>query len=101
MVLVGTVVLPVAQRPAAQRPAAQRPAAQRFRKRHCYTDDVDAVLRSLEPSLRNLFNALDRKGREMIMLDDWKGFTRGTEVLAPAAAPSVSSARGRRHARYR
>jgi dsDNA-specific endonuclease/ATPase MutS2 len=25
----------------------------------------------------------------------------GTEVLAPAAAPSVSSARGRRHARYR
>jgi len=54
-----------------------------FRKRHCYTQDVDASLKGFEPSLRTVFGALDVKGRDLISLDDWRGFCRGAELFAP------------------
>ena len=44
---------------------------------------------------------LDKIPRSSLAKWDVPYLADGTEVLAPAAAPSVSSARGRRHARYR
>lgn len=54
-----------------------------FRKYHCYTPETDMTLKGLEASLRHIFTALDAKGRELLTLDEFKGFCRGADLLAP------------------
>ena len=49
----------------------------------------------------SLREVLEKIPRSSLAKWDVPYLADGTEVLAPAAAPSVSSARGRRHARYR
>jgi hypothetical protein len=63
------------------------------------------VVAAVEPDIVTLRlsdgTVLERIPRSSLARWDVPYLADGTEVLAPAAAPSVSSARGRRHARYR
>ena len=63
------------------------------------------VVAAVEPDIVTLRlsdgTVLEKIPRSSLAKWDVPYLADGTEVLAPAAAPSVSSARGRRHARYR
>ena len=57
-----------------------------FRQKACYRQDVDAVLKKHESSLRNIFSAVCTTGgrgekERHMSLDEWKGLLRGIELI--------------------
>jgi len=66
-----------------------------FRRRHCYTDATNQVLREHEASLRNLFDAVSsshKDGRQsraadsLLSLDEWLGFVHAAELIGSDAS---------------